>query len=1098
MTNTLCSTRIQLTRLALGACLALFTACAGESPTEAAGPNPTPKPTPTPVANGVLTITVTGLEAGQSADIAVSGPAGFSRAVSTAGSITGLAAGRYTVAARAVSANGRTWAPASVTQDVDIGSDGIPVSATVAYRIESGVVIVTVNGLPGGAPADITLTPPAGATVSVAATRQLDDVVPGRWRLAASPVASGGHTYRPSPASYDLTLSPHDTLRLPVNYALATGSIAVAVTGLPSGTNGSVSVTGPGSFSQVVTGTITLTDLVPGEYTVSASAVTVGGIVYAPAPPQRTVTVTASLVAEAAAVRYEPQLGRLDISAPGLPASITPTFTLTGSSGARELNGAGTIDSLVPGTYTLDAATLVNGATTYTPTPASQSVVITSASTTSASFAYAASATPGSLGIAISGLGAGATGDVLVTGPNDFTRVLTTTTTITGIAPGAYTITARNVVTALVTYGVTPASREVNVTAGGNATASIVYAALPAAPVAGSLAVTVAGLPGGANGSVSVTGPGGFAQSVTATTVLTNLVPGSYTLNASVVTSGGNSYTPTPSSSTVSVTAGATASATFTYATGGGSGTNLSIDNVIVMQAAQNWSGTAEIVTGRNALVRVFVKASATNTLQPDVRVRVYDGATLIQTATIPAASGGVPTAVTEGSLNASWNVQIPAANVRASLRVLADVDPTNAIGESNRTDNSWPSDGTPATIATATVPALNVTFVPIVLNGVTGNVTTGNKDQFLAMTRLVMPVQTVTSTVRAPFTSNAPPLQSGNGNNAWSTVLSEINALRSADGAASTTHYYGVVKAGYSSGVAGIAYVPGRAAVGWDALPSGDRVAAHELGHNFSRPHTPCGVSGDGAYPYSGGVTGVYGWNATTNVLVSPTFTDVMGYCSNQWISDWTWSKVLEYRAASGYQASTASVGDGLLIWGRVTDGRMLLEPAFRVRARATAPAARPTHRVLLSDASGSTLAELPIEAQLVDHVADHDERQFAVVVPWSDQLERAVARMAVVDGRSPFPAAVRASSVAAAAKTAAMVMRDPNVTLTAAGTDRTRVEWDAARYPMAMVRDAATGEILSFLRSTGDGFADRGQAVDIVFSDGVRSATRSLQRPR
>ncbi len=59
-------------------------------------------------------------------------------------------------------------------------------------------------------------------------------------------------------------------------------------------------------------------------------------------------------------------------------------------------------------------------------------------------------------------------------------------------------------------------------------------------------------------------------------------------------------------------------------------------------------------------------------------------------------------------------------------------------------------------------------------------------------------------------------------------------------------------------------------------------------------------------------------------------------------------------------------------------------------------------------------------------------------------------------------------------------------------------RVRWDATKYPMAMVRDAATGEILSFLRKPGDWFVSRGEAVDIVFSDGVRSEKRIFKSAR
>src|SRR5690554_4346856 len=65
---------------------------------------------------------------------------------------------------------------------------------------------------------------------------------------------------------------PKATNKQPVPDDEGAGSIAIIVEGLvdvPADTT----VTGPGSYSQAVTGTTTLTDLVPGEYSVAAAAV---------------------------------------------------------------------------------------------------------------------------------------------------------------------------------------------------------------------------------------------------------------------------------------------------------------------------------------------------------------------------------------------------------------------------------------------------------------------------------------------------------------------------------------------------------------------------------------------------------------------------------------------------------------------------------------------------------------------------------------------------------------------------------------------------------------------------------------------------------
>ena len=642
MVNMIASPRLRLTRLALGACLALLAGCEAAGPTDPgstpSGPQ-SPPPTPTPSGSGVLVLSVEGLDNGVPADIVVSGPGGFSRSVSSQASITGLAAGRYSVLSREVRADGDIYTPATPNQDVDVGSDGIPAAVKVTYKSREGAVLVTVTGLPGGTPSDISVTPPTGATISVAATRWISPAKGGRWRLAASPVSSSGNTYRPSPASQEWQLTVGDTVQTPVSYALATGSIAVAVTGLPAGTPGIVSVTGPGGYNQSVTGTITLTDLVPGSYVINAVPVSVGGFDFTPNPIRRTVTVTASLVAAAAPVAYEGSAGRIAISTTNLPASVTPTFTITGSSGSSTLNGAGTSELLSAGSYTVSAATLTSGGTTYTPSPATASVSVSAGATTPHVVNYTASGAAASLAIAITGITGSA--DVLVTGPSGYSRAVTTSTTLQSLAPGRYTILARRVETANGAYGVTPAQRDVDVLAGTAGTVTLAYAPLPAVvevpvsglPVAGTaditvtqpsgatsvlnassvfstaapgrwrlaaspvviagstyapqpasydqsvlagdtlrmpvayalstgaIAISIGGLPVGAAGSVTVTGPGGYAQTVTATTTLTNLQPGSYTVNAASVIIAGVSYLPTPTTRTVSVTASAVAAA---------------------------------------------------------------------------------------------------------------------------------------------------------------------------------------------------------------------------------------------------------------------------------------------------------------------------------------------------------------------------------------------------------------------------------------------------------------------------------------------------------------------------------------------------------
>ena len=57
--------------------------------------------------------------------------------------------------------------------------------------------------------------------------------------------------------------------------------------------------------------------------------------------------------------------------------------------------------------------------------------------------------------------------------------------------------------------------------------------------------------------------------------------------------------------------------------------------------------------------------------------------------------------------------------------------------------------------------------------------------------------------------------------------------------------------------------------------------------------------------------------------------------------------------------------------------------------------------------------------------------------------------------------------------------------------------MSWDVVTYPMAMVRDAATGEILSFARGGSATLWTQSRQFDVTFSDGVRSLVQQVSRP-
>ena len=89
----------------------------------------------------------------------------------------------------------------------------------------------------------------------------------------------------------------------------------------------------------------------------------------------------------------------------------------------------------------------------------------------------------------------------------------------------------------------------------------------PSGPSGGTLSVNIQGLPSGSSASVTVSGPNGYGQSLSSSQTFSGLTPGVYTVAASGVIVGANSYQASPSSQTISVAGGTPSLATVTYTT---------------------------------------------------------------------------------------------------------------------------------------------------------------------------------------------------------------------------------------------------------------------------------------------------------------------------------------------------------------------------------------------------------------------------------------------------------------------------------------------------------------------------------------------------
>jgi glucose/arabinose dehydrogenase len=173
----------------------------------------------------------------------------------------------------------------------------------------------------------------------------------------------------------------------------------------------------------------------------------------------------------------------------------------------------------------------------------------------------------GRLGITFDDLPMGVAAAVVVSGPNAFTRSVTASDTLEGLVAGRYTITASDVTAGGARFRANPATQTIDVPVNGLGSADRIGYRLASA----RLTVRVVGLPTGANGALTLTGPNGFSRALTLTTTLELLEPGTYSIASADVQASGKTFHPSPSIQTIPLAASTTTQLASVWY-GGGSG----------------------------------------------------------------------------------------------------------------------------------------------------------------------------------------------------------------------------------------------------------------------------------------------------------------------------------------------------------------------------------------------------------------------------------------------------------------------------------------------------------------------------------------------
>jgi hypothetical protein len=418
---------------------------------------------------------------------------------------------------------------------------------------------------------------------------------------------------------------------------------------------------------------------------------------------------------------------------------------------------------------------------------------------------------------------------------------------------------------------------------------------------------------------------------------------------------------------------------------------------------------TLRLTPGRPALVRATVLAPAAGAKSPLVNLSATSKAGVALGTLAMNGPASLPTAKDDYNLNNTFNAVLPAAWVQPGVKVSIKV----AAGASNSpaSQDVSPVVGSPT--------SMHVVLVPLTVGGATGVLPPALSDVQKALAR-VYPYANgnIAVTSRSPLTISG---ASSTTAMDWSSALTQLESTREAED--KNAFYYGLVPM-YTpvpgSFVAGLGYVGNRAnggnspvaAIGLDwsssagqgdpfnnNWPQWQAIMVHEMGHNHSLSHAPCGgaSSPDPAFPNSNAdlsslaiYNSLYDSDTQIGTLSAPLtpnntqMKDVMGYCGGTWFSDFSYVRAQQFaesRTAAIPQplvlnsaASVAVAPDGYLtIAGEITAQGVLLHPASAsaTKLRIDTATATSSYALRLRTVSGQTYS-LPFEPVSVADASD------------------------------------------------------------------------------------------------------------------------------